>query len=212
MKAELYNQSAKSIDQIEVSDALFSVPLNSDLVYQVATSQMSNRRKVIAHTKGRGEVRGGGKKPWQQKGTGRARAGSIRSPLWKGGGVTFGPTKERNFKKDVNKKMARKAVCVVLSAKNKDGVLNFVDDISIKAAKTKELVAILGGFRSAWKDQGSILLVAPDKKDDLVRAGKNIPKFTIIEARNLNALDLLSYKRVLMMKGAMESAEKVFVK
>lgn len=212
MKTELYNQSAKEIDQIELSDALFGVPANSDLVYQVATSQMSNRRRVIAHTKGRGDVRGGGKKPWKQKGTGRARHGSIRSPLWKGGGVTFGPTNERNFKKDVNKKMARKAVCVVLSAKKREGVVSFVDTISITAPKTKELVSVLNNFRTVWKDKGTILLVAPAKQESLVRAGKNIPGFNIIEARNLNALDLLSYKRVLMMKEAVESAEKVFTK
>lgn len=212
MKLEVFNQKGEALNKIDVSDKLFGVPKNDDLIYQVATSQMSNRRQVVAHAKGRGEVRGGGKKPWRQKGTGRARHGSIRSPIWKGGGVTFGPTKERNFTKAINKKMARKAVCVALSAKNREGVLTIVDDIAIAAPKTKELVSVLNSFRSVWNDKGSVLLIAPERNNDLIRAGKNIPSFEIMEARNLNVLDLLSYKRVLMMKDAVSSAEKVFAK
>ena len=108
MKVPLYNQEGKESGQALLPKEIFDVKFNSDLVHQVAVSQAANRRRVIAHTKGRGDVRGGGKKPWRQKGTGRARHGSRRSPIWKGGGVTFGPTKERVFKKDIPKKMRRK--------------------------------------------------------------------------------------------------------
>ena len=103
MKTELYNQNAEVIGEAELPDRIFGVKMNPDLVHQVLVAQMANSRQVIAHTKGRGEVRGGGKKPWRQKGTGRARHASIRSPIWKGGGVAFGPTKERNFEKKRNK-------------------------------------------------------------------------------------------------------------
>ena len=99
MEYPIYNQQAQQTGTVELSDSVFGLPMNRDLLYQVTTSQIANKRQVIAHAKGRSEVRGGGKKPWQQKGTGRARHGSIRSPIWKGGGVTHGPTKERNFEK-----------------------------------------------------------------------------------------------------------------
>src|SRR3989344_5880492 len=120
MKAVLYNQEGKETGQITLSKRIFDVPLNQDMLHQVVVSQMANRRQVLAVTKGRGEVRGGGKKPWAQKGTGRARHGSIRSPLWKGGGVTGGPTKERVFTKAIPKKMRARALFMALSRKLKE--------------------------------------------------------------------------------------------
>src|SRR3989304_3678493 len=110
MQIKLYNQSGEVIGDFDLPERIFGVAVNADLVKRAVDTQMSNARQVIAHTKGRGEVRGGGRKPWKQKGTGRARHASIRSPIWKGGGVTFGPTKERNFKKKIRKKMARRAL------------------------------------------------------------------------------------------------------
>src|SRR5258708_929948 len=142
MEMPLYNQEAEKVGTLTVGDNVFGVPFNSDLLYQVTTAQLSNRRQVIAHTKGRGEVRGGGKKPWQQKGTGRARHGSIRSPIWKGGGVTHGPTKERNFKKKINHSAAQKALTVALSAKVRDGQVVFVDAINLAEHKTKAMSAV----------------------------------------------------------------------
>ena len=122
MIVPIYNQKGEDVGKEELEKEIFEVPFNADLVHQVAVSQMSNKRQLLAHTKDRGEVSGGGKKPRAQKGTGRSRQGSIRSPLWIGGGVTFGPRKERNFKKIIPKKMKRKAFLVVLSEKVREGL------------------------------------------------------------------------------------------
>src|SRR5258706_11147552 len=138
MEFPLYNQEAQQVGTIELADGIFGLPLNQDLLYQVVTSQVSNQRQVLAHAKGRSEVRGGGKKPWQQKGTGRARHGSIRSPIWRGGGVTHGPSNERDFSKKINKKMARKALLTVLSAKARDNEIILMDEIAFSQPKTKE--------------------------------------------------------------------------
>src|SRR3989339_1398686 len=124
IKINIYNQKAENVGQMEISNKVLNVEINEGLVHQAMVAQMANERQVLAHTKDRSEVSGGGKKPWRQKGTGRARSGSSRSPIWKGGGVTFGPTKDRNFKKDINRKMKQKALTMVLSGKVKDE--NFV--------------------------------------------------------------------------------------
>jgi len=125
----VYNQQGEKVGQVDLPAELFGVPLNRDLVHQVVVTQMANSRQVLAHTKDRSEVRGGGAKPWRQKGTGRARHGSIRSPIWVGGGVAFGPTKERVFAKKINKKMKRQALFMVLSSKVKDKEIVLLDKI-----------------------------------------------------------------------------------
>src|SRR3989339_1482700 len=128
MKVDLYNLAGKITGQQELADEVFNVKIKPEVVHEVYIAQMANQREAWADTKGKGEVRGGGKKPWKQKGTGRARHGSTRSPIWKGGGVTFGPTKERNFKKDINKKMARKALLMAISSKAKNRQLLVLDN------------------------------------------------------------------------------------
>ena len=137
MTVDIYNQQNKKVDKMELPDNIFNIKWNPDLVWQTAMVMNANRRQILAHTKDRGEVKGGGKKPWRQKGTGRARAGSIRSPLWKGGGVTFGPTKERNFKRKINKKMRRLAFFSLISKKIKDSELKIIDSLDINSFKTK---------------------------------------------------------------------------
>ena len=137
MEAKVYDTNAKETSTISLPESLFGLPWNSDLVHQVATSLTSSKRKAIAHTKNRAEVRGGGKKPWQQKGTGRARHGSNRSPIWVGGGITHGPRNEKNFDRKVSKKMKAKAFYTILSRKFKDGEILFVDSISFSEPKTK---------------------------------------------------------------------------
>ncbi len=143
MKVKVYNQEGKEVGSAELPKEIFEVPMNADLVHQVAQAQFANMRIVHAHTKDRSEVRGGGKKPWRQKGTGRARHGSIRSPIWIGGGVTFGPTNKRNFKKKVNKKMKRKALFIALSSKAKDDEIILLDELKLKEPKTKEMAGML---------------------------------------------------------------------
>ena len=125
----LYNSKGQQVGQVEISPKVFEVPPVADVIHQVVVAELANARQAIAHTKTRGEVRGGGRKPWKQKGTGNARAGSIRSPLWRKGGVTFGPRSERNFSKKINRSMFRKAVAMVFSQKFKQGVVAAVEDL-----------------------------------------------------------------------------------
>src|SRR4030043_2412895 len=129
----IYNLEGEKTGTIKLSEKIFGLKINNNLIYQVINVQLANKRKHLAKVKDRGEVRGGGRKPWRQKGTGRARHGSIRSPIWRGGGVTFGPTKNRVFKKKINKKMRRKALFMVLSAKAKEKLIIVLDDLELKA-------------------------------------------------------------------------------
>src|SRR5581483_11871569 len=143
MEAKIYNIKGAEAGKIKLSEKVFGQAWNADLVHQVMHSMMSTARKPIAHTKTRGEVRGGGKKPWQQKGTGRARHGSTRSPIWVGGGVAHGPRNEKNYESTVTKKMKTKALYTILSRKWKDGEIIFVDSLKPEEAKTKHAVAAL---------------------------------------------------------------------
>ncbi len=212
MEYPLYNQKAETIGKVDLPDKIFNLKMNEDLIHQIVTSQMSNKRQVIAHAKGRGEVRGGGKKPWKQKGTGRARHASIRSPIWKGGGVTFGPTKERNFKKKINKKMARKALFMALSSKAKDNKLFILDEIRLEKPKTKEMALIVKNLSGLMGKNPKILLALPVMEDNVTRSTKNLVNFHAVEARNLNPLELLSYKYLVLVKDSVEALSKTFAK
>ncbi|TSD05645.1 MAG: LSU ribosomal protein L4p (L1e) [Parcubacteria group bacterium Greene0714_7] len=159
----------------------------------------ANARTPVAHTKGRGEVRGGGKKPWKQKGTGRARHGSIRSPIWRGGGTTHGPVKERDFSQKINKKMRAKAVATVLSEKLRKGKMIFVDSLSFKAPKTKDAKATLGGLA---KIAGFAELATRRNNAALILLSKhdvNMKNVMVDEARNANPVDLLTYRYILVV-------------
>ena len=140
MEATVYSLEGKKAGNITLPESLFGVRWNADLVRQVTDSMLSSARKSIAHTKNRGEVRGGGKKPWQQKGTGRARHGSTRSPIWVGGGVTHGPRNEKNYERKVSKNMKAKALSTILSRKFKEGEVLFVDEVSFTEPKTREII------------------------------------------------------------------------
>lgn len=207
MLVKTYNQNGEEIGETELPKEVFEVKMNSDLVHQVALSQMANRRQKVAKAKDRSEVRGGGRKPWRQKGTGRARHGSIRSPLWRGGGVTFGPRTEKVLKKRIPKKMRRKALFMVLSAKSKENLLLVLESLKIEKAKTKEMAGILNKLPSKTK---SVLIALSEKDDNLIRAAGNIPKVETIQAKDLNVLDLLSYKYLLIPKEAIKVIEKTF--
>ena len=209
MKITAYNQEGKETGQTLLPKEIFEVPMNPDLVHQIAVSQMANRRKAIARVKDRSEVRGGGKKPWRQKGTGRARHGSTRSPIWKGGGVTFGPTKERTFKKKIPQKMRRKALFMVLSAKAKDNLLIVLDKFDLDQIKTKMIIQVLDKLPS--KGQSS-LIALPKLDKNLVLSARNLPNSETIEARNLNVLDLLSFKYLIIPKESVKVIKETFLK
>ncbi|MFA7141899.1 MAG: 50S ribosomal protein L4 [Candidatus Paceibacterota bacterium] len=202
MKALTKTETKKLLNK-----SIFEVPLNPNLVHQIATSQMSNKRQVIAHTKTRAEVSGGGRKPWRQKGTGRARHGSIRSPLWVGGGVTFGPTKDRNFKKDVPKKMKRKALFMVLSEKFKNSNLIIVDSFEMKEIKTKAFKKMIDNL----KLDGSVLIALEDLNENIIKSARNIKHLKTIQVKDLNCLDVLNYKYLIITKKGLEIISETFL-
>ncbi|MBC7074070.1 50S ribosomal protein L4 [Candidatus Parcubacteria bacterium] len=209
MKAKVFNQEGQIVKEIELPKEIFGLKINPDLLHQVVVSQMANKRKPIAHTKDRSEVSGGGKKPWPQKHLGRARHGSIRSPLWRKGGVTFGPRKEKNYKKKIPKAMKRKALLMALSGKMKDGEIIFLEDLNLQTPKTKQIAKLLENLKIKGK---SILLVLPQKNENLKLAARNIPKLKTIMAKDLNPLDILSKKYLLFPIQAIEVVKNTFCK
>lgn len=209
MELSVYNQKGIKTETIQVSDGVFGLKWNADLVHQVVTSQAANARKNVAHTKGRSDVRGGGKKPWRQKGTGRARHGSIRSPIWRGGGVTHGPTAERDFSKKINKKMAKKALYIVLSAKARDNEIVIVDDMKFSEQKTKHAAAVFSRYEKQFPriTKGRGVLIALEKMSDGSLAFRNLPYAGTDEARNLNAHEVMQYRYVLFPKHVIEKIQ-----
>ena len=204
MEVKVYNQKGKEVDTVNVPEKVFGLPWNGDLVHQVMLALQASLRTPVAHTKDRSEVSGGGKKPWRQKGTGRARHGSRRSPLWRHGGTTFGPRNERIFKQKINKKMGTRALCVVLSKKMKQGEVAFLDGLTVSSGKTRDAKMVLGamqtipGFTSFLKKKkngATIFLARPDKI--LSRSFKNFGNVAVAELRNMNALDALRYKHII---------------
>jgi len=209
MKTIVYNQEGKEVGDITLPKEIFEVEFNADLVHQIMVSMSSNQRQNCAHTKNRAEVRGGGKKPWRQKGTGRARVGSNRSPIWRGGGITFGPRNEKNYEKAVPVKMRRKALLMVLSEKAKSNQLIILDKIELEKGKTKEMASSLS--KLPCKDQ-RVLIALPNYDKKTVLAARNIKKTSIEDARNLNVLDLLNSKYLLITKDSIPTIEKTFAK
>ena len=209
MKVPVYNQEGKEVGEALLPKEVFDVKLNSDLVHQVAVAQSANRRIVTAHTKNRGEVSGGGRKPWRQKGTGRSRHGSIRSPIWKGGGVVFGPRKDRDYSQKINKKMRRKALFMVLSSKAKEGNLVVIEDLKIETPKTKLIAEILNKLPVKGN---SCLIAVPEKNENLLKASRNIEKTRMMAASDLNVLDLLNFKFLLMPKDSIKQIKSTFLK
>lgn len=202
MKIKVYDQEGKETGSALLPKEIFEVPMNPDLVWQVATFYLGNKRQSIAHTKNRAEVSGGGRKPWRQKGTGRARHGSVRSPLWHHGGVVFGPRKDKIYKKTIPYKMKKKATLMVLSAKAKSNLLIVLDKIKIENPKTKEFQKILNNLKNKIKEFNgkNALILLPEYNKEIFLAARNLPKISVTEIRNLNCLDLLSYKYLIMPK------------
>jgi len=209
MKVKAYNQNKEEVEEVELPKEIFEIKLNTDLVHQVVLAQTANQRQGSAKAKTRAEVRGGGRKPWRQKGTGRARVGSIRSPIWRGGGVTFGPTTEKVFKKRIPKKMRRKALFMVLSVKAKENLLLVLDKLEIGKPKTKAMAEVLNKL---FLKKGSGLVVLSKMDKSIILSIKNIPKTGTIQAKDLNVLDLLSYKYLVITKEAIKVIKDTFLR
>ncbi|MFA6184133.1 MAG: 50S ribosomal protein L4 [Parcubacteria group bacterium] len=206
MKTIVYNFEGKKVKDIELSENVFNVPLNTELLHEVYVSMDANKRMVIAHTKGRGEVAGSGRKPWKQKGTGKARAGSVRSPIWRGGGTVFGPTKDRNFKKKINKKANSKAILMAISEKLRSEKLIVVDKFEAANKKTKDIVKGLNSL----KLKGSVLVNLSEGEKDTYLYTRNIKNVTCTPISNLNVLDILNHKSLVLSEESVKYLEKKY--
>lgn len=212
---KIYNQEGIVTGSLELPSEIFAVKANEALVHQAMVAQMGNERQVLAHTKGRGEVRGGGKKPWKQKGTGRARAGSSRSPIWKGGGVVFGPTNERNFKKDLNKKMKRSAMLMVLSDKISSENMVVLEDLNMTEFKTKKMDSVVKIFETkvfpkTEKNKRSVLMINDTKDIKTKFSARNLAGVKNINVENINILDLLKYRNLIISAGTAKSLASLY--
>ena len=217
IKLNVYNQAAAKAGTVELSEKVFGLKLNESLVHQAMVTQMSNERQVLAHTKGRSEVRGGGRKPWRQKGTGRARVGSSRSPLWIGGGVTFGPTKDRNFKKKINRKMKQQAICMVLADRAANNSLVVPDKFDISEYKTKTVNAIFKNIdekvlskQNDKKSKRSILVVNDDKGEPFKYSVRNLAGIKNINLENVNIIDLLNHQNLVVTENVVKKLEALY--
>ena len=206
-EVKCYTWDGKDAGMIPLSDKLFAVAPKPAVIHEVVVAQDANSRVMHAHAKDRSEVRGGGKKPWKQKGTGRARHGSSRSPIWVGGGITHGPHKEQNFSLKVNKKTKRVAIAMLLTDKLTDGAFVAVADFALPEGKTK----FVSQMRQVLPGAGKSALVLLTPGDTVMRrAAKNLPKTVTMYAHSLNARDLAKYAYVLASKAAIETLEHTF--
>ena len=204
MKTDIYNVGGKVAGSIELPEAVFGVKWNDSLMHQVVTSMQSNARPPVAHAKTRGEVRGGGKKPWAQKGTGRARHGSSRSPIWRGGGVTHGPRNDKNYSRAIPKKMRAKALYMALSRKFADGEILFVDSFGFSKPKTadakKAMLAFgkLDGFKKMNASYNAALIAVAEQNENFTKSFRNISSVSFDAIANLNPVMVLKYKYLII--------------
>ncbi|USS85645.1 50S ribosomal protein L4 [Fructilactobacillus myrtifloralis] len=200
----LYKQDGSKNGEVELNEAIFNIEPNEAVVFDTVVMQRASLRQGTNGTKSRGQVRGGGKKPWRQKGTGRARQGSIRSPQWVGGGVVFGP-QARSYSYHLPKKVTRLAVKSVLSEKVANGDLLVVDSLSFDAPKTKEFASLLKNLDAATKT----LVVLEDGNDNAARSARNLDNVKVISGKGVNALDVLNSQKVIITKAALSQVEEV---
>ncbi|MFA6553228.1 MAG: 50S ribosomal protein L4 [Patescibacteria group bacterium] len=207
-KVIVYNSTGTKVSEVALEPKIFAVAVKPQVIQQAVRTQLANSRVAIAHTKNRSEVRGGGKKPWRQKGTGRARHGSIRSPLWKGGSVTFGPRSDRNFSLKMNRKAKRQALFMVLSDRAKEKNIVLIDELAPKAIKTKDFVASI----SKLPLKKTILLALPKADQVIIKSTRNIPYLKTINADSLNVVDVLNHETLFMPKASLEVITKTYLK
>ncbi len=206
---KIYDQEGKESGGVKLDPEIFDVKISEPLVHQIVVAQQANRRVNLAHTKTRGEVRGGGRKPWRQKGTGRARHGSIRSPLWRGGGVTFGPSKIRNFSKKVNKKAKRQATRMILTDKAQNKEITVLDQLKIDNYKTKDLLKVLTKLKKA---ENKCLLILPKPDQKIYRSAQNLKNIETILADSLNVISLLKFDHLIIVQDSLKKITQTFSK
>lgn len=204
-KVALYNVSGQQIGDIELNDAVFGVEVNQHVLYEVVKNQLANKRQGTQSAKTRAEVRGGGKKPWRQKGTGRARQGSIRSPQWIGGGVVFAP-KPRDYSYTVPKKVKRLAMKSALSSKIESNEIIVLDELNLTQPKTKDMANILKNINSNKK----ALIVMAEKNENVIKSANNIPGVQTTLVNTLNVYDILKYDSFIITKDAVKKVEEVY--
>ena len=212
IKYQVYNQAGSPVGEYELNDKVFGLSVNESLLHQAVVTQMANMRKVIAHTKTRDEVSGSGKKPWKQKGTGRARIGSVRSPLWRSGGIVFGPSKDRNFKMELNKKMGRQAMLMALSDKVASHQLALLDKLEIVEFKTKTADTMLKTLAKAvWQSEEtakkSTLIINAGNDDKAKYSLRNLKHVKLMNLDNINIVDLLGYENLILTVDAVKGLE-----
>lgn len=203
-KVAVYNVNGDHVGELELSDGVFGQAVNQAVLHEVVVMQLANRRKGTHDTKTRGQVRGGGRKPWRQKGTGRARHGTIRSPIWRGGGIVFGPH-PRDYGYSVPKKVRRLALKSALSSKVEEGRVLVLDELNIDAPKTREMVRILNNLKAG----DGALVVTADRDFGVEKSSRNIPGVKSLEATNLNVLDVLDHANLVITKDAVAKVEEV---
>src|SRR3954466_15143518 len=202
---DVFDRTGATVGSVELSDELFAAPVNAAVLHQVVTAQLAGRRTGTSDTKTRGEIRGGGKKPYRQKGTGRARQGSISAPHYRGGGVVFGPH-PRSYEQRLPRKMKKLALRGALTAKLGDNAIKIIDAFGLDAIKTRELVAVLAAVQA----NGRVLVVAPGRDQHLDLSARNLPKVDVILADSLNVVDLLRADVVLIEQPALARMEEVY--
>jgi large subunit ribosomal protein L4 len=201
----LYDKTGKTVGNVELSDELFAAPVNTAVLHQVVTAQLAARRTGTHDTKTRGEIRGGGRKPYRQKGTGRARQGTVTAPHYRGGGVVFGPH-PRSYEQRLPRKMKRLALRGALTAKLVDEQLKVIDTFGLEAIKTKDLAGVLRALAA----DGRVLVVSPGRDQNLELSARNLPTVEIILADSLNVVDLIKADLVLIEQPALARMQEVY--
>ena len=203
LKVAVYNQDGANVNEIELNEAVFGIEPNNQTMFDMVLLQRASIRQGTHDTKGRSEVSGGGKKPWRQKGTGRARQGSIRAPQWRGGGTVFGPT-PRKYGFKLNKKVARLALKSALSSKVQDNEFKVLDNIAFDAPKTKAMVKVLANLNA----EGKTLLVVDEINDNVMLSARNIPNLMLLDATGINVYDILNSNNLILTEAAVRKIEE----
>jgi large subunit ribosomal protein L4 len=201
---KVYNQEGKEVGDIQLNESIFDVEISKDAMHQVVLAQLANKRQGTQSAKTRAEVRGGGIKPWRQKGTGRARQGSIRAPQWIHGGIVFAP-KPRDYRVSVPKSMRRTALKSALTSKVQDNEMIVLENLEFNAPKTKEMISVLNAFEAK-----KTLIIVAESNENVYKSARNIPGVAVIPVNNINVYDILKYEKLMLTKGAVSKIEEVY--